>query len=251
MPKHYAFAMPGKIGDLLYILPLIHKVCERDDAVADVFTSEICRPVERLFRYQKHINDFIIPKSYVIRDLGQGVQPWHMEVEGDYDAIYQLGYQHFPSGPLHQYAALVAGEAPVEDPKYDFPDIKYFDEPYIVVGHCSNRSSSEMAANYRYFVDRSPIKTVQTGVPEDWVGGPSENMTGLDLLETLSLISRAKAFIGFYSGLLVLANGFPGLLKVVTMWPGVGEQHGLHIPVTIDLYPATGPSILKTITDNL
>jgi len=245
--------MPGKIGDLLYVLPTAKKLHEQDGASIDICTSEVCRPVERLIKYQHYINEVHISKKYVLRDLGQGCQPWYMDPPDnqEYDKVYQLGYQHFPYGPLHQYAASMAGVFPVANPQYDFPDIKYFDEPYIVVGHCSNRSSSEMAANYRYFVDRSPIKTVQTGAPEDWVGGPSENMTGLDFLETLSLISRAKAFIGFYSGLLVLANGFPGLLKVVTMWPGVGEQHSLHIPVTIDLYPATGPSILQTITDNL
>lgn len=249
--RKYAFAMPGKIGDLLYILPTVHKICEQDNAVADIYTSEACRAIEKLFRYQEHINDFIIPANYHIDNYGQGVQPWFMEIPAGYDKVFQLGYQYFPVGPLHQFIAQTAGAAPVKDPTYSFPEKKYFDEPYIVVGHCTARSSSDMAAQYKYFIDNCPIKIVQTGLSQDWIESSSENLTGLDFLDVLSLLAHAKAFVGFYSGLLVLANGFPGLLKVITMWPGVGEQHGLHIDKTIDLYPATGPTILKTVMDNL
>lgn len=249
--KHYAFAHPGKIGDLLYILPLVRKVCERDDAVADIYTSELCRPAERLFRYQKHVNDFIVPPEYSILNTGQGVQPWNMPVHGIYDKVYQLGYQHFPQGPLHQYIASVVGEVPVGDPQYDFYDKRIVEEPYVVVAHCSTRSSTDMYKVYKEFLGRCPIRTVQTGIPQDWVESSSINMTGIDLLEVLPLLAHAKAFIGFYSGILVLANGFHGLPKIITMWRGVGEQHGLHVPITVDLAYPTPDSLLQTLQQYL
>ena len=49
--RKYAFAHPGKIGDMLYILPSVHTICERDEAVADIYTSEACRAAEDLVKY--------------------------------------------------------------------------------------------------------------------------------------------------------------------------------------------------------
>lgn len=247
MAKKYAFVHPGKIGDLLYILPAAKAICTRDGAVADIYTSEVCRAAERLIRYQPYVNDFVVPANYVIRDAGQGVQPWSMDVPGGYDAVYQLGYEHFPKGPLHIYTALRAGLPSVEPPQFECPDISYFEEPYVVVAHCDHRTHADLRRAYEYFVGACPVKTVQIGLPEDWVGGPSENMTGLDLLETASLIKKAKAYVGFYSGQLAIANGFPGLPKIITMWRGVGEQHGLYIPITIDLEHPDGAAILRTV----
>jgi hypothetical protein len=234
--RKYAFAMPGKIGDALYTLPTIHTICERDGAVADFYTSEMCRPAEKLFRYQKHINDFIIPPEYVIDNEGQGVQPWKMPIKGEYEQVYQMGYEYHPQGPLHKFIGRRAGEAKVPLPSYDFPDISFYEEPYVVVGFSKLRGYPGLYEGYRYLIENCPIKVVQTGLPQDYVEAPSENQIGLDLLKVLSLLSKARAFVGFYSGLLVLANGFPNLPRVVTIpTPGTGEQHGLHLPNTAEI----------------
>jgi ADP-heptose:LPS heptosyltransferase len=237
MTKHYAFAHPGKIGDALYTLPTIHTICERDDAVAHFYTSEVCRPLEKLFRYQEHIEDFIIPPNYKIESFGQGVQPWQMPVPiHDYDGVFQLGFKKFPRGPLHHFIAREAGLNNVPNPKYQFPETIFYNQPYIVVGFSGERGYPPMKKDYEQFVQEigKQILVVQTGTEQDRLAVSCEDQIGLDLLDTLSLLHRSQMFIGFYSGLLALANGFPDLWKVVTLTsPNCGEQHGLHINNTV------------------
>lgn len=248
----YAFAHPGKIGDMLYMLPTIKTICERDAAVAYVYTSAVCEPARRLVLAQPYIQDFIVPPEYVIESFGQGVQPWHMPIpDGVYDRVFQLGFEHFPQGPLHLSIAKTAGLASVPDPSYVCPDIRFIDEPYIVLAHASHYSYQALYEAYRYVADHSPIATVQTGRVEEWVGGKSINMTGLDLLETASLIKGAAMWVGFYSGLLVVANGFP-VKKVITLQAPDPKQHGLHLPNTYEIYqPQTGEELLNFILGHL
>jgi hypothetical protein len=247
----YAFAHPGKIGDLLYILPTVHKICERDGAIADIYTSSACIKAERLFRAQPHINDFIIPTDYVIQSFGQGVQPWNMNIPAGYDKVFQLGYKDFPHGPLHLSIARTAGLTTVDNPSYVYPNVTFFDEPYIVIGHASHHSYGILTQAYQYVIEHIDIKTIQTGVAADWVGGKSVNLTNLDLLTTVSLMAKAKAFLGFYSGLLALANGLP-ITKLITLQCPDPKQHGLHLPGTFDIYqPADGPTLLKFVEEHL
>jgi hypothetical protein len=248
----YAFAHPGKIGDLFYILPTVKFICERDDAVADIYTSEICRSTENLFRYQRYVNDFIVSKGYKMVHYNQGVQPWYMNVPTEYEKIYQLGFEYFPSGPLHKYIAAQIGLEDIPDPQYEFPDKTYSDEPYIVVAHCGNHTSSDLREAYAYFINNCPIKTIQAGSIHDGaIFARDHDQLGIDFLDLASLISKAKAYVGFYSASLAIANGFPGLLKVLTSSRSGGESHGLYIPETINLTNARGPIILQIVMDNL
>lgn len=235
MSKRYAFAHPGKIGDALYTLPTIHTICDRDDAVADFYTSEVCRPLERLFLYQDHIERFIVPDSYKIESFGQGVQPWSMPVKSnEYDAVFQLGFRSFPRGPLHKFIASQVGLRSVPNPAYKFPDIQFYDDPYIVIGFSGERGYPPMKKDYEQFFAEFPIRVVQTGTEYDRLNLVCEDQIGLDLLDTLSLLHKSQMFVGFYSGLLALANAFPELTKIVTLTShNCGEQHGLHIPNTI------------------
>jgi hypothetical protein len=248
----YAFVHPGKIGDLLYILPTVKFICERDGAVADIYTSEICRPTESLFKYQSYVNDFIIPKDYKMEHYNQGVQPWYMYVPMGYDKIHQLGFEYFPSGPLHKYIARQIGLEDIPDPQYEFPDKTYSDEPYIVVAHCGNHTSAALIEAYAYFIQNCPIKTIQAGTIHDGaVPARPHDQLGIDFLDLASLISKAEAYVGFYSAALAIANGFPGLLKVVTCSRSGGESHGLYIPKNFNLANTQGFMILQKIMDNL
>lgn len=254
--KKIAIAMPGKIGDFLYALPTIRHICERDNAIVDIYTSEICRPTESLIRYQSYVNDFIIPKEYKIIHTNQGVQPWQMPVpEGEYDKVYQLGFQIFPhDGPLHQYIGQQIGLTTIPDPFYECPDKIFYEEPYVVVGHCGNHTTSNLVNSYKYFIENCPIKVVQTGIEGDriFTSVDCHDQIGIDFLNLASLISKAKAFVGFYSAQLAVANGFLGLLKILTSSRSGGENHGLYIPKTINLpQNVTGPILLKTLIDNL
>lgn len=249
--KVYAFAMPGKIGDALYSLPAINTICERDGAIGDFYTSAVCTPMEKLMRYQKNIRDFIIPPEYQIYDFGQGVQPWEMPIPAEkYDKVFQLGFRNCPNGAIHTFIAResVIGD-PIPDPYYDYPNMFFYDEPYMVVAFNFYRGGS-LYNTYKYIIDNAPIKVVQTGLQHDWVDAPSENQMDIDLLYVLSLLSKAKIFVVFYSGLLALANGFPNLTKIITLpHAGVGEQHGLHLAKTTDLINPDPEHLLTLIKD--
>jgi hypothetical protein len=248
----YALAHPGKIGDFLYCLPTAKALHERDGALIDMYTSEFCRAAKDLVKYQPYINDFIIPKDYVIDNAGQGVQPWKMDIPEGYDKVFQLGFEFFPQGPLHTFIAKRAGLSTVEFPTYKHPGVIFYNEPYVVVAYCKSRSYPRLQEAYVDFMNMCPIKCVQIGLEDELLPGTKADIKrDLNLLDTASLIANASAFVGFYSSPLVIANGFPGLPKIVTMWPGVGEQHGLHVPITIDLVHPTGEQILNTVMENL
>jgi len=252
----YAFCHPGKIGDALYTLPSIHTICERDNVSATFYTSSACQQLERLFLYQDHIEEFIVPADYRISNEGQGIQPWKMHVKGNYKRVYQLGFEHFPRGALHKFIGATAGLTSVPDPYYKYPDISFYNEPYIVIGFSSLRSWPNMKTSYENLIKQCPIKVVQTGLPQDYLDAPCENKIGLDLLEVLSLLSQAIMFVGFYSGLLALANGFPDLPKIITLiHKGTGEQHGLHIANTYEIihsqYLPIRPTDASVFEENL
>jgi hypothetical protein len=249
----YAFAHPGKIGDFLYILPTVKLICERDGAVADIYTSDMCKSTESLIIYQSYVNDFIIPQEYEMVHFNQGVQPWQMPIdESKYDKVYQLGFEHFPHGPLHHYIAKSAGLDTVPDPQYEYPDKVFSTEPYVVIAHCGYHTSHNLRDAYRYFIEHCPLKTIQAGAARDGVIPAREHdQLGIDFLDLASLISKAKAYIGFYSGQLAVANGFPGLLKIITSSRSGGEGHGLYIPETINVSEAFGPDMIKIFVDNM
>jgi hypothetical protein len=237
---------------MLYILPTVKFICERDGATADIYTSEMCKSTETLFRYQKYVNDFIVSKDHKIEHYNQGVQPWYMYVPMGYEKVYQLGFEYFPSGPLHKYIAGQIGLETVPDPSYEYPDKTYSDEPYIVVAHCGNHTSSVLKAAYAYFINNCSIKTVQVGTIQDGVvSARAHDQLGIDFLDLASLISKAIAYVGFYSAPLAIANGFPGLLKVLTSSRSGGETHGVYVPKTINLANAQDSIILQTVMNNL
>jgi hypothetical protein len=244
--RSYAFCHPGKIGDALYVLPTIRVICERDQAAATFITSEVCRPLERLFLYQKHVEDFIIPPGYEIESYGQGVQPWKMPVPPGYDKVYQLGYERFPNKALHLVTGLKAGLSlsEIPAPRYDFPDLTFSTKPYIVVAFSGSRGYPPMYDAYQQMIKECPILVIQTGIDHDWVDAPSLSGIGLDLLDVLPLIAKSELFVGFYSGLLALANGFPDLPKIATLQHhGCGEQHGPDIANTTRILFPPGPTV--------
>lgn len=251
----YAFSHPGKIGDFLYILPTVKYICERDGAIADIYTSEMCVSTEKLVRYQSYVNDFIIPRDYKIVHYNMGVQPWKMPIdESKYDKVYQFGFQHPPHGPLNAWIAKQAGLDIVPPVEYEYPDLRFYDKPYVVVAHCDYHTLPSLRQAYEYFISNSPITSVIVGIERDRIHarGGYYDLIGIDFLHLASLISRSVAYVGFYSGQLAIANGFPGLLKVLTSSRSGGETEGLNIPVTINLPSNVSGSVLvNTVMNNV
>ena len=207
----YAFAHPGKIGDALFTLPTIKYICERDNATADFFTSNYCLPITPLFEYQSFIEKVIVPEEYIIRDMSCGVQPWEIPIPPGYDAIYQLGFRTTPDCALHTWIGRSAGIPDVPPPSYQYPDMTFFEEPYIVI---SARNPTTFNDTILDFINICPIKTVQIGCPHEYLESKSVNMCHLNMLETVALMSKAVGFVGLPFSQLVLANGFPNLIKV-------------------------------------
>lgn len=215
MPNNLlAFSHPGKMGDALYTLPTIKALCERENKKADFYTSDYCRPMRRLFEHQPYINKFIVPENYAIENFGCGGQPWQMPIPDGYDGVYQLGFRTTPNKSIPEFIAESAGLAftDINPITYTHQNLKFFDFPYIVI---ATRGRTTYDDTFRDIMDHSPIKIVQTGSHIDFLYHPNcIDMTGVDLLETLSLIAGSVGFVGIGSGPLVLANGFPNIPKV-------------------------------------
>lgn len=232
-----AFAHPGKIGDALYSLPTMRYVCETKKTTCDFYTSSYCLPMKRLFEYQSFIDNFFVPDSYKIARMDMGVQPWYVPIDSSiYDCTYQLGFKQVPDRAIPQFISTVVG---IDNSnlviKYDYPEIR-ITEPYIVIAPRGETSYKQL---FQEIVKNSPIKVVQIGSKEDYIGG-GINMCGLDMLETVSILSKAKGFVGLMSAMLVLANGFD-IPKVI---PHDGKSWDMrHVIYTSQHYYLVNPDV--------
>jgi ADP-heptose:LPS heptosyltransferase len=199
-----ACSHPGKIGDALYALPTIRLLSKQYGVKVDFYTSSHCSPLKRLFEYQHFIDKFIVSDRYTITHFGCGVQPRYIPIEVKrYSAVFQLGFQYTPNIALHRFIAqsvnITDKELRIE---YEFPRFETLDEPYIIVA--PGKKYKEL---FKEFISKSPILPVVIGSTDEY-NGVGKDLTGLDMLETLTWISKAKAFVGIMSSQLALANGF-------------------------------------------
>lgn len=201
-----AISHPGKIGDALYALHVAREICKRHDMTCDFYTSSYCLPLKRLFEYQLFIDEMIIPGGYKIDNMGCGIQPWKMPIPVvEYGRTYHLGFRWTPDRPLHEFIASsigIASQIPIE---YDYPKLDIPNEDYIIL---AARGETTYKSLFLEVINKSPFEVIQIGGPGEAIGEDT-GITGLDMLETLAWISRARAFVGLMSSQLVLANGFP------------------------------------------
>lgn len=203
-----ACAHPGKMGDALYALPAIRELCRRRGAKADFYTSSYCAPLRRLFEAQECIEKFVVASGYVLQDFGCGARPWQVPVPAGYDEVFQMGFETYPEGPIHDYIAARANLPSGLPIRYDFdlppPEIE---GPYIVT---APRGYTAYSHVFRAIADHCPIRVVEVGGAGDGTGSPRAiDKTGLDMLEVLPWLANARGFYGLHSAMLVLANGFP------------------------------------------
>lgn len=200
-----AFSHPGKLGDALYTLPTIKHICENYNTTCDFFTSDYCKPLIRLFEYQPYIDKVIIPADYKIERMDIGVQPWLMPIPDGYKTVYQLGFKGVPDKSIHQYIAQSMGLNINLRVEYTYPEFGTHDKPYIVI---APRGETGFKGLFEEVIEGSPIDTVVIGGHGDLVGSPTIDLTGLDMLETVTWLSKSRGFIGLMSSQLALANGF-------------------------------------------
>lgn len=200
-----AVSMPGKMGDALYALPTARLLYGIFGEKIDFYTSDYCRPMEKLVMYQDYINNFIIPEDYKIERMDMGVQPWKMPIlEQIYTHVFQLGFQAVPDRSIHQYIAHKIG---IDTPlaiRYEYPksSITGLPKEYICI---APRGNTTFVDTFNTLADSR--ESVIIGGTGDYTGHGID-MTGLDMLDTLYILSKAKGFVGLMSAMLVLANGF-------------------------------------------
>lgn len=199
-----ACAHPGKLGDALYSLSTIKKLCEVHSCTADFYTTTYCVPLKRLFERQSYINNFYMSPNYILKDFGCGAQPWYVPIDAtQYDKVYQLGFRHYPDKPLHKFIANSVG-IDVDKIEYEYDDFETLEEPYIVI---APRGKTTFSNLFKDIVKISPCESVIIGGYGDYIGRGFD-ATGIDMLETLTWIAKSKGFIGLMSSQLALANGF-------------------------------------------
>lgn len=195
--------MPGKMGDALYALPVARYLYGTTGRKIDFYTSDYCRPLKRLVEYQSYIDKMIIPDTYRVERTDMGIQPWNMPIPPVYAEVHQLGFRGIPSKMLHQYMAEQEGIYAALAIAYEYPEINPpLDTPYICI---APRGKTTFEHLFNALADTIP--SVIIGGQGDYTGYGID-MTGLDMLDTLSILSHATGFVGLMSSQLVLANGF-------------------------------------------
>lgn len=237
--KLYAFSHPGKIGDAFYALPTIRRICKDNNAEAVFYTSSYCEPMRKTMLYQSCIVDFIIPDNYQVEHFGCGGQPWQMPIDtSKYEKVHQLGFHTPINKSLHKVIAEAENIHDIEDPYYEYPETYNLDYDYAIINtNYTSKGFNPYIDNLYYdFVCKSPIKCVQFGREGDQLSRPHDNLVsfmGIDMLDTLSLMAKAKLYIGVMTGTLVLANGFPNLKKIIINNDPFEILCGLHTPSQI------------------
>lgn len=233
-----AVTHPGKIGDALYSLPAIRTLYNIDRSVQfDFWTSQYCAPLKTLFEAQSCVDNFYVSDAYVAVHDRMGVQPWRIPVEGDYDGIYHLGFKAPPDCALHEYIAKESGiQLDTAQIEYDYLVDKKWKGKYLAV---APRGGSFFGGLFKEIVLNFHLPVMIIGGPGDYCGY-GEDCTGLDFLETLSILHYAVGFVGLMSSQLALANAFD-MPKVI---PHDGRSWAMdHVIYSDSHHYLTWPSV--------
>jgi len=219
---------PGRLGDAIYALPAIKKVCQMREALADFYTSKYCRPLERLFGYQSYIHGFYMPDNYQIERMDMGVQPWRVPVDiGLYDMTYHMGFRTVPDKAIPDFIMESTGLSTPARIEYEYPEFETSKLPYIVV---APRGETSFKKLFNDFIEICPMPCYVAGSNNDYTG-IGIDITGLDLLETTTWIAKSKGFVGLMSSQLAIANGFD--------IPKIAPHDGIHWDMRHVIYSDT------------
>jgi hypothetical protein len=208
-----AVSHPGKTGDAIYSLPTIRYLCEKHNCKADFYTSSHVARAKDLFEYQSCINKVIIPESYVIERYDMGIQPTVMPVEGEYEAVYHLGYKYVPDQRLDWFIAHQNGiDTSLLPPVYyEFPeyDINLPEKFYVLAGS----GETGYKQTFLDFLKISDLPVIQVGVNDHYLNVEESKsqiikMMDMSFLETCYVMSKSAGFVGLQTNQMVLANGF-------------------------------------------
>lgn len=240
MSKLIAVSHPGKSGDLIYSVPAAKWLCEHFQTKCHFYISDYYKWLQRLLNYQDHfIEECIIAPGYEIDHHAWGAQPWNMSPYipvDNYAGLYQFGYKNFPDRPLPDFGLSECGFEGIT-PKFvgtfKYPEIETLDTDYV----CSAfRLDPAFEASWRSFADQCPLPIVQIGMEgEGWNHPNSIDISGVDWLETVSWLSKAKGFFGRISSQAGLAHSFD-MPKVCLYHDGWDMRHVVRTPTTLYQY---------------
>ncbi len=99
---------PGKLGDLLWGLPTVRKLSEREGAPVSLYLSAWCEPLAHLLHKQAYIADVVVDKAWHPPDTAP-LSMYPPTSLTDQIPVVVLGYESWPSLPLPYEQAALAG----------------------------------------------------------------------------------------------------------------------------------------------
>ncbi len=112
--------MPGRFGDILWALPTVRLLAARHDTKVDFMTSPAYSDILDLIQRQPYILETWTNDDWELRETAPMTpyKPPACDCD-DYEAIYHLGYQKWPSRPLAEEIRVeTLGGGQAGDPQY-------------------------------------------------------------------------------------------------------------------------------------
>lgn len=255
--KKVLITFPGKLGDLLYTLPVAIGLKRILPCEIDYMTSEFCEAAIPLLKEQPCVNDAFIDEKYVQLSDKCGIQPADMSEPEGYDHIYHLGFRREIIGSPIRRSHLIDAHFATMLKRYDIDlEPRYHGrylwakpkqiEDYVVFSaygeslHGSIYYRQNVAAINRYFIDL--LKKLRKRVVI--ITGPQhypfyEKFDQLitipsDLSEAADIISKARGFIGVQSCPYVIADGLRVPLLVLKTFSHVMPLGDNGLTFTVD-----------------
>lgn len=210
-----ACAHPGKIGDTLYTLPAIRRLCEIHGAKADLYARWFCEPAKQFIENQPFINKFRMDGIYTeCKPRYQGTTK--IPEEKNYIKYYDMSWETPPMSPHPEnFCELVGVPAWVgKDIRYDVPDglpgravdaLQGKTTYAVVVGR--GPGAGGFRSLLENVIEMAPWPVLVLGTKDEYIKGGID-LTGLGYLDMARVIARATAFVGMFSSPLVVAQGF-------------------------------------------
>lgn len=235
--------MPGRHGDLLWSLPTVRALAERDGASVDLLISEKYGSLHPLLDAQPYIGEVWVDDRWDVQEtapMTPRVPPGDWPI--GHDRIVHLGYESWPAPNLPQDIARRAGvEIDLRRPwitAKPLPDAQH--DPYPVVAGWSDEWF-ELKVGVTYLVADHTLRPFPVLVAEDsrWARethGPAIGTTAsgwiTDWLAAASFIRSAQVFLGCCSALHVLAVALG--IPAVVMEPNPHRHHPIFWPLGMD-----------------
>lgn len=246
--KLIAVAHSGKMGDSLFVLPTIKRLCEIHGAKADFYVRSFCEPMRDLVEYQPYINRMRTDGKYTeAKPRFQGISEVR---EGEkYESFYDISWPSFPLGPLPEIDAELAGlpRDVGRNLHYDIPegltqraiDVLMGRKEYVVI-------VSRQGAYRHLFdmvVEKAPWPVIVMGRKTESLTFGAD-LTGMGFLDMARVIAGAKSFIGNFSSPLVVAQGFE--IPKTCVFNGT-EWNPMHIIMDGETQYLVNPTVEQVI----